>query len=235
MGQRIGSELITLVDDGTREKGMASEPFDGEGVPTQKRVIVEKGILKGFLYNTIVAKRAGVQSTGNASRGGFTSLPEIGPHNFYMEAGSAKVEDIIRGDQSRPPRQRSHGLRHQSGQRQLQRRRLGCLDRGRQDRLSGQGPDHRRHGRRDAQRHRHGGRRPRPEPVDDRAHVPDQDAPDRRGIGKGADQTLSSALASIASTSGMSSLMAMRWGHLASHSRQPVQPAARSPSGTNLV
>ncbi len=66
---------MTIVDDGTREKGMACAPFDGEGVPTQKRVIVEKGILRGFLYNSAVAKRAGVESTGNASRGGFDSLP----------------------------------------------------------------------------------------------------------------------------------------------------------------
>jgi PmbA protein len=96
MSQKIGSELVTLIDDGTREKGIASEPFDGEGVPTQKRVIVDKGVLKSFMYNTIVAKRADVQSTGNASRGGFTSLPEIGPHQFYMAAGPAKPDDIIR-------------------------------------------------------------------------------------------------------------------------------------------
>jgi len=95
MDQRIASELITLIDDGTREKGMGSEPFDGEGVPTQRRIILDKGILKGFLYNTIVAKRAGLKSTGNASRSGFTSLPGIGPHNFYMAAGQAKPEDII--------------------------------------------------------------------------------------------------------------------------------------------
>jgi PmbA protein len=96
LGQKIASELITLVDDGTRPKGMASEPFDGEGVPTQKRLIIEKGVLKGFMYNTIVAKRAGIKSTGNASRGGFTSLPGIGPHNIYVEAGAAKPEDIIK-------------------------------------------------------------------------------------------------------------------------------------------
>jgi PmbA protein len=95
MDQRIASELITLIDDGTREKGMGSEPFDGEGVPTQRRIILDKGILKGFLYNTIVAKRGGLKSTGNASRSGFTSLPGIGPHNFYMAAGQAKPEDII--------------------------------------------------------------------------------------------------------------------------------------------
>jgi PmbA protein len=96
MGQKIGSELITLIDDGTRDKGTASVPFDGEGVPTQRRIIVEKGMLKGFMYNTIVAERAGVQSTGNASRGGFTDLPGIGPHQFFMAAGQVKPEDIIK-------------------------------------------------------------------------------------------------------------------------------------------
>jgi len=96
LGQKIGAELLTLIDDGTREKGLASAPFDGEGVPTEKRVIIERGVLKGFMYNTIVAKRAGVKSTGNASRGDFTGLPGIGPHNFYMAAGPAKPEDIIK-------------------------------------------------------------------------------------------------------------------------------------------
>jgi len=48
------------------------------------------------LYNTIVAKRAGVKSTGNASRGGFSSIPGIGPHAFYMEAGPHKPEEIVK-------------------------------------------------------------------------------------------------------------------------------------------
>jgi PmbA protein len=96
LDQRIASDLLTIIDDGTRPKGLASAPFDGEGVATQKRIIIDKGVLKGFLYNTIVAKRAGVSSTGNASRGGFTSLPDIGPHNFYMTAGTSKPEDIIK-------------------------------------------------------------------------------------------------------------------------------------------
>jgi PmbA protein len=95
MDQKIASDLVTIVDDGTREKGMASAPFDGEGVPTQKRVLVEAGVLRGFMYNTAVGKRAGVPSTGNASRGGFDSLPGIGPHNFFMAAGKTKYEDVI--------------------------------------------------------------------------------------------------------------------------------------------
>jgi len=94
--QKIASGLLTLIDDGTRAKGLSSAPFDGEGVPTQKRTIVDKGILKGFMYNAIVAKRAGVASTGNASRGGFSSIPGIGPHAFYMEAGAHKPEDIVK-------------------------------------------------------------------------------------------------------------------------------------------
>ncbi len=95
MDQRIAPESVTLIDDGTRPRGLASRPFDGEGVPTQKRVIVDRGILKGFMYNTRAASRAGVKSTGNASRRGFTSLPGIGSHQFYMEKGETDPRDII--------------------------------------------------------------------------------------------------------------------------------------------
>lgn len=96
LDEKIASDLVTLIDDGTLSKGLGSAPFDGEGVPTQKRIIVDKGILKGFMYNTIVAKRAGVQSTGNASRRGFTGMPDIGAHNFYMAAGLTTPDEIIK-------------------------------------------------------------------------------------------------------------------------------------------
>jgi len=100
MDQKIAVELLTLIDDGTKPRGLSSKPFDGEGVPTQKRIIVDKGVLKSFLYNTIVAKRAGVKSTGNATRGGFTNLPGIGAHNFYMAAGNTPPEEIIKATQT---------------------------------------------------------------------------------------------------------------------------------------
>ena len=99
LNQKIASPLLTIVDDGTRVKGPASRPFDGEGVPTQKRLIVDQGVLKGFMYNTIIARRAGVKTTGNASRGGFTDVPGIGPHNFYIAAGANSREDIIAATQ----------------------------------------------------------------------------------------------------------------------------------------
>lgn len=60
---------------------------------------MEKGVLKSFLYNTAIAKRAGVKSTGHASRGGFTSLPGIGVHNILVEAGPHSPEQIIASTQ----------------------------------------------------------------------------------------------------------------------------------------
>lgn len=96
LGKKIGSELMTVVDDGTRPKGLASRPFDGEGVPTRRQAVVEKGVLLTFLHNCRTAKRAGASSTGNASRGGFAALPEIGAHNFFLAAGTTPPAEIIR-------------------------------------------------------------------------------------------------------------------------------------------
>jgi len=95
MDEKIASELLSIIDDGTREKGLASAPFDGEGVPTMKNTLIENGVLKSFIYNTSAAKRAGKESTGNASRRGFTSLPGIGTHNVYLLPGKHTRNEII--------------------------------------------------------------------------------------------------------------------------------------------
>ncbi|MEA1887348.1 MAG: TldD/PmbA family protein [Bacteroidota bacterium] len=95
MDQKFASGLLTIIDDGTKEKGMASAPFDGEGVPTIKNTLVENGVLKSFIYNTYAARRAGTKSTGNASRRGFTSLPGIGTHNVYLLKGKHTRNEII--------------------------------------------------------------------------------------------------------------------------------------------
>lgn len=95
LNKSFASPLLSIVDDGIRYRGMGSAPFDGEGVPTQKRMLVEQGVLKGFIYNTIVASRAGTASTGNASRRGFTSLPDLGIHNLFVLPGSDGQADII--------------------------------------------------------------------------------------------------------------------------------------------
>jgi PmbA protein len=95
LNKQFASPLLTITDDGTRQKSLGSSPFDGEGVPTCKNVIVENGILKSFIYNTKAARRAGVKSTGNASRGGFSSVPEIGTHNVYVSTGEHTRNEII--------------------------------------------------------------------------------------------------------------------------------------------
>jgi PmbA protein len=64
-------------------------------VPTRKLVLVGDGVVKNFIYNTKAAKRAGVQSTGNASRGGFSTLPGIGTHKVIIQAGNYSPGDII--------------------------------------------------------------------------------------------------------------------------------------------
>ncbi len=95
LNKHFASPLLTIIDDGTRPKSIGSAPFDGEGVATGKNVLVEKGFLKSFIYNTQAAKRAGVKSTGNASRGGFSSLPGIGTHSIYLQPGESPVNEII--------------------------------------------------------------------------------------------------------------------------------------------
>jgi PmbA protein len=99
LNKQFASPLLTMIDDGTRPKSPGSAPFDGEGVPTMKNTLVENGILKCFIYNTKAAKRAGVISTGNASRGGFSSLPGIGTHNVYVTPGKQSRNEIIAATQ----------------------------------------------------------------------------------------------------------------------------------------
>ncbi|MHC1730945.1 MAG: TldD/PmbA family protein [Bacteroidales bacterium] len=95
MEKQFASPLLTIIDDGTRRRSMGAAPFDGEGVPTQKRVLVEKGVVKGFLHNAISARRAGTVSTGNASRNGYSSLPGIGTHHLSLETGINSRNEII--------------------------------------------------------------------------------------------------------------------------------------------
>lgn len=95
MGKQFASPLLTIIDDGTRPRALGSAPFDGEGVPTQKRALVDRGVVNGFIYNTIAAKRAGTESTGNASRNGYSSLPGIGTHHLSLAPGTHSRNEII--------------------------------------------------------------------------------------------------------------------------------------------
>ncbi|MDH5715811.1 MAG: TldD/PmbA family protein, partial [Candidatus Aminicenantes bacterium] len=83
----IASELVTIIDDGLVPKGMGSYPVDDEGVVTTTKKVVDKGVLKLYLYDSYTANKVGTKSTGNASRGSYSSRPSIGPTNFYLEKG----------------------------------------------------------------------------------------------------------------------------------------------------
>ncbi|MGE5322646.1 MAG: TldD/PmbA family protein [Actinomycetota bacterium] len=96
LGEKIAGDNITIVDDGTMPGGFGTTPFDGEGVPTRKTVVVEKGVLKSYLLNTYTARKLGLQTTGNAARG-LTGNPGIGSGNFFLQAGPHSPQQIIAG------------------------------------------------------------------------------------------------------------------------------------------
>jgi PmbA protein len=97
VGERVGSSLFTLVDDGRVTQGPAACPFDDEGVPSGRTELFTAGRLNGFLHNTYTARRAGngQGSTGNAKRAGYRSAPGVGTSNFYLDAGDSSFDDLM--------------------------------------------------------------------------------------------------------------------------------------------
>lgn len=91
MGQKVVSGLIDIIDDGLLPHGPGTRHIDDEGVPTSEHVLVEEGVLRGYMYNTRTAKKDGVASTGNAVRGGYSSVPSVGPMNLYISSRSKKI------------------------------------------------------------------------------------------------------------------------------------------------
>ncbi|HZS44301.1 MAG TPA: TldD/PmbA family protein [Blastocatellia bacterium] len=92
--EKVASDALTVIDDGTIESGLGSRPFDGEGLPIRRTVVIEKGVLRSYLLNTYTAKKLGLKSTGNASRG-LTGAPHVGHNNFFIEPGTFTTEQII--------------------------------------------------------------------------------------------------------------------------------------------
>jgi PmbA protein len=96
VGEKLFSDLLRIRDDGTLSGGMSTSPFDGEGVACRNNLLVEGGCLKTFLYDMHAARKDGVESTGNAARGGVKSPPHTGVSNFFIENGRASREEMIR-------------------------------------------------------------------------------------------------------------------------------------------
>ncbi len=91
LGQRIGNRLVTVVDDGLIPGELGSHPFDSDGLPSRRTVVVERGVLKNYLCNYYAARKLRLNSTGNADGNG------VGPNNFYLEPGTVSPKDIVAG------------------------------------------------------------------------------------------------------------------------------------------
>ncbi|HXF59298.1 MAG TPA: TldD/PmbA family protein [Candidatus Saccharimonadales bacterium] len=86
--QPLASPLVTIIDDGTIRRGLGTRYFDGEGVQTRRTMVVDRGVLRGYLHSGATARRMGATPTGNGIRS-YDSLPVIAPTNFYLDAGSS--------------------------------------------------------------------------------------------------------------------------------------------------
>ena len=96
IGERVASDLCTVVDDGTLPGRRGSLSIDDEGTPTENTVLIENGILKGYMQDKLNARLMGVKSTGNGRRESYASLPMPRMTNTYMLPGTHNPEEIIR-------------------------------------------------------------------------------------------------------------------------------------------
>lgn len=93
--EKIASDKFTLIDDPYMDGGLASKSFDGEGVACKYKKIVDKGVLKTYFHNLKTAKKDGIETTGNASKGSYKSSINIAPSNFYVEKGERSLDEMI--------------------------------------------------------------------------------------------------------------------------------------------
>ena len=96
VGERVASDLCTVVDDGTLPGRRGSLSIDDEGTPTEKTVLIENGILKGYMQDNLNARLMGVNSTGNGRRESYAHLPMPRMTNTYMLPGRHDPEEIIK-------------------------------------------------------------------------------------------------------------------------------------------
>jgi PmbA protein len=94
-GKRIANKIVNIIDDGTLKGGVATSPFDDEGIPKRRTVLVKDGILSTFLYDSYTARKDKVSSTGNGIRSSFKALPSVGITNLFLEKGKTRKEELI--------------------------------------------------------------------------------------------------------------------------------------------
>lgn len=95
LGEKIAADSITIRDNAWLSRGAGRRSFDGEGTPSQNLAVIENGVLKTYLLDLSSAGKLGLAPTGSALRESYTSQPDIGTGNFYMESGAHTREEII--------------------------------------------------------------------------------------------------------------------------------------------
>ncbi len=94
LGEKLMPDFVSIIDEGNRPGGLASKPFDGEGLATRRTAVVDHGTLQNYLFDTYSARKLSAKSTGNAARS-VADSPGVSPTNLYMEAGATSPEEII--------------------------------------------------------------------------------------------------------------------------------------------
>ena len=127
LGEKVARENVTVVDDGTIPGLFGTSPFDDEGVPSRRTVVIDRGVLKSYLLNTYAARKLGMKTTGNASRG-LTGNAGIGHGNFFVGEGRPNAGADRRRHLQRVLRHRADRLRREHRHRGLFARRGGVVD-----------------------------------------------------------------------------------------------------------
>jgi len=94
VGQQVAAGIVTITDDARLPEGLASRPFDGEGVPARRNQLIKDGVLQGFLHNTYTAQRSQSASTGSAVRS-YKSVPEVGVSNLVLKPGDISRDELL--------------------------------------------------------------------------------------------------------------------------------------------
>jgi len=95
INRRVAAQAVNIIDDGILPGGIASAPFDGEGVQMSRKTLIEGGILKGYLHNTYTAAKENGASTGNCMRSSYKSAPDVGTTNFFIQPGGYTADELI--------------------------------------------------------------------------------------------------------------------------------------------
>ncbi|GLT02797.1 modulator protein [Sphingobium jiangsuense] len=96
LGARLFDSGVTIMDDPHRKRGLRSRPFDGEGLPTQRRALIDRGVLTGWLLDSASARQLGLEPTGHASRG-TSGSPGVSATNVHIEPGTLSPGDLMSG------------------------------------------------------------------------------------------------------------------------------------------